>query len=207
MPKAPDGQYELVLENRQVLTIFFAVVVLCGVFFGLGYTVGKNTMGYIPPADGSVMAAAGKKSAIQPVNATETRKEEPAAAPAAAPPASDLTYGRSLEQKASSAQLETQPAAGPPAETKPAAGKPGGTPAAAPAAAEGAISLQVAALSKKEDAEALLGLLNKKGFRASIVTGEDRLYRVQIGPFSKPKDAEETKAQLAQEGFKPITKK
>lgn len=83
--------------------------------------------------------------------------------------------------------------------------------AARPASAappEGSISLQVAALSKKEDADALLSLLKKKGFSAALVTAQtDRLIRVQVGPFASAKDAEETKGRLEQEGFKPILKK
>lgn len=182
MQKGPDGQFELVLENRQVLTIFFAVVVLCGVFFALGFTVGKNTIGYIAPSDPTVVAAAGKKSAITP---SEIQKEEPAAASAPA-----ITYDKSLPQAAASApKLETAPPA-------------------AVAADEPTISLQVAALSKKEDAEALLSLLSRKGFRAySTSNSADRLVRVQVGPFGHVKDAEDAKTRLEQEGFRPITKR
>lgn len=193
MPKASDGQYEVVLENRQVTIIFFAIVVLCGVFFGLGYVVGKNTMGYIPPAQASALEAEGKKSAIGPTAAEEARKQE-------APAASDLTYQRTLEEKTPPAALQPQPATAPPTATAPVAAR--------PAPPEGAISLQVAALSKKDDAEALLGLLKKKGFPAAMITAPgDRLFRVQVGPFASAKDAEEMKGRLEQEGFKPIIKK
>lgn len=197
MPKAPDGQYEVVLENRQVTIIFFAVVVLCGVFFGLGYVVGKNTMGYIPPAQAGGMAAEGKRSAIGPSTAEEPKAE---AAPGA--PASDLTFHKALEEKASSATLPPQPATAPPASLMPAPKGSGAAPA------EAAISLQVAALSKKEDAEALLSFLKKKGFPAAMITAPgDRLFRVQVGTFAAAKDAEEMKGRLEQEGFKPILKK
>ncbi len=201
MQKSPDGQYELVLENRQVLTIFFAVVVLCGVFFGLGFTVGKNTVGYIPPVEAAQGAAGGKKSAMQPVSATDAREE----APAAQQP--QITYDKALEEKSSVAKLESTPAAAPPVAAAPAP-QPKATPAApAAAAAEGAINLQIAALSKKDDADSLLGLLNRKGFRAHLVnTSADKLYRVQVGPFATMKDAEEMKSRLEQEGFKPIKK-
>lgn len=192
MPKAPDGQYEMVLENRQVLTIFFAVVVLCGVFFGLGYIVGKNTMGYIPPAEAGVVAA-GKKSAIPPVDTAPATQDQ------AAPATSDLTFHKALEEKGSSAKLEGQPVPAPPAEPKPSAASANGG---------GTISLQVAALSKKEDADATLSLLQKKGFPATVVTTPaDRLFRIQVGPFSSAKEAEEMKARLEQEGFRPYVRK
>lgn len=203
MPKAPDGQYEMVLENRQVLTIFFAVVVLCGVFFGLGYIVGKNTMGYIPPAEAGV-AAAGKKSAIPPVDTTPATQEQ------AAPATSDLTFHKALEEKGSSAKLEGQPVPAPTAAPKQAAASAPTEPkpSAASANGGGTISLQVAALSKKEDVDATLSLLQKKGFPATVVTMQaDRLFRIQVGPFSSVKEAEEMKARLEQEGFRPYVRK
>ncbi len=205
MPRAPDGQYELVLENRQVVTIFFAIVILCGVFFGLGYIVGRNTMGYIPPAEPG-LAAEGKKSAINP-GGGEAKKEE-----TAGPSASDLTYQKTLEGKTAPAQLETPPAAaaspGTAASSPPQPAPSGGAMPQPTAASGEVISLQVAALSKKEDAEALVGLLKKKGLPATLTTSpSDRLLRVQVGPFGSIKEAEEARSRLEQEGFRPITKK
>jgi DedD protein len=201
MQKSPDGQYEVVLENRQVLTIFFAVVVLCGVFFGLGYTVGKNTVGYIPPVEASQGPASGKKSAMQPVSGSEAKQE-------ALPQPSQLTYDKSLDEKATVAKLEPAPAAATSAAIQPAAVQPAAAaPPAATVPAEGRITLQIAALSKKDDADSLLGLLTRKGIRAHLVsTSADKLYRVQVGPFATMKDADEMKSRLEQEGFKPIKK-
>ena len=36
MPKNEDGEFELILANRQLLSVFFIVVVLLGVFFTMG---------------------------------------------------------------------------------------------------------------------------------------------------------------------------
>ncbi len=47
MPKNEDGEFELILANRQLLSVFFIVVVLLGVFFTMGYIVGRNSG---PPA-------------------------------------------------------------------------------------------------------------------------------------------------------------
>ena len=38
-----DGEKELVLGNKQLISLFFVVVALCGVFFALGYMIGRNT--------------------------------------------------------------------------------------------------------------------------------------------------------------------
>ena len=41
MPR--NDEFELVLGNKQLLSVFFIVVVLLGVFFTMGYIVGRNT--------------------------------------------------------------------------------------------------------------------------------------------------------------------
>src|SRR5580692_4748332 len=43
MPKNEEGEFELILGNRQLLSVFFIVVVLLGVFFTMGYIVGRNS--------------------------------------------------------------------------------------------------------------------------------------------------------------------
>ena len=45
MPKNEDGEFELILGNRQLLSVFFIVVVLLGVFFTMGYIVGRTCVG------------------------------------------------------------------------------------------------------------------------------------------------------------------
>ena len=43
MPKNDEGEFELVLGNRQLLSVFAIVVILLGVFFSMGYVVGRNS--------------------------------------------------------------------------------------------------------------------------------------------------------------------
>ncbi len=43
MPKNEDGEFELILGNRQLLSVFFIVVSLLSVFFTMGYIVGRNS--------------------------------------------------------------------------------------------------------------------------------------------------------------------
>ena len=40
----PDGEKELVLGNKQLISLFFVVVALCGVFFAMGYMVRGNSI-------------------------------------------------------------------------------------------------------------------------------------------------------------------
>src|ERR1700722_8138540 len=43
MKNNEDGEFELVLGNRQLLSGFFVVVILFAVFFVMGYIVGRNS--------------------------------------------------------------------------------------------------------------------------------------------------------------------
>src|SRR2546425_2364021 len=57
-----DGEFELVLGNRQLLSAFFIVVILFGVFFTMGYIVGRNSS----PASRASASANTEAGAIQP---------------------------------------------------------------------------------------------------------------------------------------------
>ncbi len=176
MTRAEDGEYELVLENRHVLGIFFVAALLCGVFFALGYMVGKSTGAAAPPQQQAVTAPSGegRQSPMPP----PARKAE--SAPASEQPVE-------IKQPPAGEQAATAPAANPPAET---------------------ITLQVAALSKKEDADAMAAVLKEKSFPVSISAGAgDRLYHVLVGPYESTKDADAAKMLLEKEGFRAIVKR
>ena len=68
--------------------------------------------------------------------------------------------------------------------------------------------VQVAAVSKQEDAEALVHALRRKSYPVVTTSGpSDKLYHVQVGPFADLKDAEATRAKLIGDGYNPIVKK
>src|SRR6476646_2901543 len=37
------NEFEMVLGNKQLLSVFFVVVILLGIFFTMGYVVGRNS--------------------------------------------------------------------------------------------------------------------------------------------------------------------
>ncbi len=76
-------------------------------------------------------------------------------------------------------------------------------------AANGQYFLQVAAVTKQEDAEALVSALKKKDYAvfATNSVPTDKLFHVQIGPFSSQKDVEGLRARLVAAGYNPIVKK
>jgi DedD protein len=68
--------------------------------------------------------------------------------------------------------------------------------------------VQVAAVSKQDDAEALVDALKKKQYPAFTANNiNDKLFRVQIGPFADIKAAETVRAHLVDDGYNPILKK
>ena len=68
--------------------------------------------------------------------------------------------------------------------------------------------VQVAAVSKEEDAEALINALRKKQYPVFMATKPgSKFFHVQVGPFPQQKDAEAMRAKLAGDGYNAIIKK
>ena len=210
MRKNPDGQVELVLENRQVLLIFFVIVAFCGVFFSLGYIVGRNTFSSVShvaqAASGGAEAVSKPSPMPPPANSNRSPQNSPDATTSSdqAAPATDLSFYQSAEQKAPEAKLvppETpnSPASdslrAPAAEKQPAAETPEG------------IFIQVSALTRREDADALVALFKEKKLPVVVTNGtNDTLFHVLVGPYKNEKDALHAKAILELDGFRPIIK-
>src|SRR5438094_5853337 len=77
-----DGEYELVLGNRQLLSAFFIIVILFGVFFTMGYVVGRNSA----PASAASLPSTTVASSPRPEAASPA-----AAAPKSTEPAQSTT--------------------------------------------------------------------------------------------------------------------
>ena len=69
--------------------------------------------------------------------------------------------------------------------------------------------VQVAAVSKQDDAGALVDALKKKQYPAFVANSaaSDKLFRVQVGPFGDIKEAEAMRVHLVNDGYSPILKK
>jgi cell division septation protein DedD len=181
---------EITLGTGKMLAIFFGLVILCAVFFGMGFSLGKNS---VKPAE----------IAQIPAPATNTSARPNAVKPASA--TGDMTFYKSVADKNANASLEapdTGNSAPTPQETK--------TPedSAPPAIGPGYL-VQVAAVSKQEDADALVDALKKKQYPAFAATNAptDKLIHVQVGPYSDVKEAEAMKTKLVSDGYNPILKK
>jgi len=212
------GSGDRILEGRHVIGLFLIIMLLSGVFFTLGYVMGRNQY------DGEVRAATNPRTMPDPSvsSRTEVVPKHPKNAPVsdgptdtAASPNSDWEFYHAGEAKKTEDRLKPAPAE-PAAKTLPAIAK-NGTPAkptnassktgSAPLIPGGSYTLQVAAMTKESDALDLATRLQKKKFPAFVVPAQtDKYYRVQVGPYTDQKSADIAKKGLDGAGFKAIVK-
>ena len=200
MTKATSEDTEITLGTGKMLVLFFGLVALCAVFFSMGFSLGR-TSGLKPSAaevasPTVTMAGNARPSAVKPN-----------------PPAADMTFYKAVSDKNADSQLTAQntskdaPAAD--AAATPSAATTA-TPPADPAVAPptNGYYVQVAAVSKQEDADSLVDALKKKQYPAfSANTPPDKLFHVQVGPYADIKDAESMRGKLVGDGYNPILKK
>jgi DedD protein len=187
---------EITLGTGKMLVLFFGLVLLCAVFFGMGFKLGKNSVATAPAGD------------LMPATTATTGGARPSAVKSApnASPSPDLSFYKTVEQKGADTQLAPKDAAPtPPGASTPPDSKPSDPMVAPPL---NGYYVQVAAVSKQEDAESLVDALKKKQYPAFATnTPPDKLFHVQVGPFADIKDAEATRAKLVGDGYNPILKK
>jgi cell division septation protein DedD len=208
------------LSTRHLILVFLAGVAVCGVFFSLGFLVGYNERSArVPPVTERVSTPATIPPTVNPPletvpvgpgsAATSTASVPPPLAPlkASAPPSP------SVEQKPETVPATSPPVAAPAASSANVEREPEPGAAATPPAGAGEVgvgfTVQIAASRTKQDAEALVKILEGRGYPVFLVTPEyahanDNLFRVQVGPFTSREDAEKVRAKLTQEGFKPF---
>ena len=201
----------------RILGLFLGLVVVCAIFFGLGYTIGKNTAvkaaSLVPDAAAatpdSTTADAKPSPAVPADSAPPCPQGQDCSAQGAAPASSDqMTFYKSVEQKDANAQLSPPPAEKTAVTPAPAAKTSAPASAAASPTTMRGYTVQVAAVTKSQDADALVGALHQKQYPAFVTTtASDKLLHVQVGPYIDIKDAEAMKAKLAADGYNPILKK
>ncbi len=225
-----DEDIELVLGNKQILSLFFVVVLFFAAFFSVGYTVGFGHGEQNGPSPSLANAEREEESREKGSFPDSLLKEAPElpAAPSrqmsksalerAVPDLADVAEQSvaSPPEKAAPAEEKPKPtmakAAQPPAAAV-AEKKPAPAPAKAPAPkvaapAEGAYHLQVAALRVTKDAEMLAGTLKDKGYPAAVQTGDgDGWNRVLVGPFQSAEAAKDFRTRLKNDGFDTMLRK
>jgi cell division septation protein DedD len=217
------GAGERVLESKHVIGLFLLMLLFSGVFFTLGYVMGRNQY------DGQVRAAMNGTSKAEP---SYMPKSDPApkksvddSAPGAdSDPSTDsstpawtfpgtnspanvdprldapsVTRTATSNSKSANPQskVQTQPV------SVRAPVKNGKSAVTTPLIPGGAYVIQVAALLRQDDALAIASGLQKKHYAVYVQTPQkDKYYRVQVGPFKDQKSADAAKKGLEGEGFK-----
>ncbi len=214
------------LESRHVIGLFLLMLVFSGVFFALGYVMGRNQYdGQVRAANngmGSPEPVLSAKPDVAPKKTVASAKDYTDSDPATSS-TTDSTWNFYDNAKSSKVppHLEPVPKTPPtPPPTKQVNAKASAPPpvaprapversaASAPLIPNGAIILQVAALAKQDDALALAGSLQRKHFSAYVQTPrKDKYYRVQVGPFKDQKSADAAKRGLESAGFKAFVVK
>jgi len=182
LPKNEDGEFELILGNRQLLSVFFIVVILLGVFFTMGYIVGRNS--------GTVTAE------LTPILGGDAR-----------PPATEAPARTPEPAPVTTAPTETAPQQPAPSPAERVSVPPKREPKAEPRTVSGShpvvgqTYLQLAATSQHE-ADIMVDVLRKKSFRAMAAEIEEKpgTFRVLVGPITET-TANKMRADLQGAGF------
>jgi len=196
MPTATSEDTEITLGTGKMLALFFGLVALCAVFFGFGFSLGKSSV-LKPSAAESTLPSPAPAAILRP-SAIKTETALPASTEAGNPAPEKV----SDSQTAAPTTAAATDAATPTSEDKSTAADP------VPPPTLNGYYVQVAAVSKQEDADALVDALKKKQYPAfSANTASDQLFHVQLGPYGDIKDAEGMRAKLVSDGYNPILKK
>jgi len=209
---------ELTISSTTLLAIFFGLVLVCGLFFGLGYTLGRRSpseASQLPSAAASTndpepsISASKPSAASQPAEtatlpdpqATDT--SDTSTSPAAAETQSDSLPAKTLETTATPAPQTVKAAL--PLATQPTESQASATPPSV--AVPSGIMVQIAAISNPADADVLVSALQKHGYTVTARhSSGDPLIHVQVGPFSNRADAIAMRQKLLGDGYNAILK-
>ncbi len=183
MPVKDEGEFELILGNKQIIAVFVIVLLLMGLFFSIGFLAGRRS------AAGT--ATAGRTPADVPITVDATRQEAAAAQPP--PPAQEKAETPS--STAAAAPESSQPQQQPEQEPKKQAQVPSRLFVEQPPAGT---YLQAAA-TQRADAEAMLSYIIGKTGLTGYVTPSPKspeLCRVLIGPLSSNEQMADARSKL-----------
>lgn len=225
-----EGEFELVIGNRQLLLVFGVLLVLMGVLFTMGYLIGKNN-----PSSDAILAANRKQVPIDAGSGGSAPSANPIIVDPGKPVEDRPSRAASdLFDKATAPKTETklpevpvvpkvderpkepekkkeEPKKEPPkpvepkvVEKKPAEPKVEPKVVASGEAREPAAGtyLQVVAVDKK-GADDWAGSLRNKSFNALVAPGPNAtIFRVLIGPIKDKETLAQTKIDLEKVGVK-----
>jgi DedD protein len=195
---------EISLGTPMLLGIFFALALLCAVFFGFGYSLGTKH------AAETTVVAAGEQPLPASLGGAKPsaigQSGKPTATPSVAVPyaAADGVPSVKSRTKPAPEEVDNEPVA--PAAKAPSAIPPAPVLPPVPVSATSSM-VQIAAVSHQEDADLLVSTLKRRGYNVAIhQEPQDKLLHVQVGPFPTRKDADVMRQKLLADGFNAIIK-
>lgn len=202
---------EITLGTSSILGIFFALALVCGVFFGFGYSLGRgNTSKAVAPAP---IAAPSPEAETETPLPVKTVIEQPG--PQVVEASTRKPSGAITGPEPIDTATDSQPPAATPVSQTTTTTKKSTAPAvlSAPNAPQAspeptaAIMVQIAAVSRPQDAEVLVSALGKLGYHASVhPAAADSLLHVQVGPFATRDEATAMRTKLLNDGYNAILK-
>ena len=215
-PLQSQQDRELTLSSTTLLAFFFGLVLVCGLFFGLGYTLGRRSPSSNTPD--SVQAAGPGSGSAGALPVSEARPKPSAGAQpvTVTPPSPDPAPEDS--QTPDSVTPPT-PAPDNKSTAKPIA-KDAPTPQPKPvvqlalpsssqpvAATSPGVMVQIAAVSNPADADVLVKALQKRGYSVTVRHDpSDAFLHVQVGPFATRAEANAMRQKLTSDGYNAILK-
>jgi septal ring-binding cell division protein DamX len=214
------GAGERVLESRHVIGLFMLMLLFSGVFFTLGYVMGRSqydgqVRASVEPRSKPVVPASAKPEPVSKRASKTVPSETPP--DTAAPKDPDWEFYHAGDNKKPEDHLKPVSAASPATpNSAPAIVRTAGPSktASSPSKSSNALlvpggtyTLQVAALTKESDALELATRLQKQKFPAFVLSPHaDKYFRVQVGPYADQKTADAARKGLEGAGFKAIVK-
>jgi DedD protein len=203
---------EISLSTTTILGIFFALALLCAVFFGFGYSMGRKSAQPLSGGSSEVKTRSDNSSSkpapgspVSPSTSSAGRQAAGETPSAIMPLDSPNPAGEDSPQPPSPVKAAVpSPRPDVPAEVTPKpTSKPAGiVPVATALPSPGSSVVQVAAMSHQEDADVVAVDLKRRGYTVAVRhEPQDKLFHVQIGPFAGKKEADAMRQRLQSDGY------
>jgi cell division septation protein DedD len=204
---------EVTLGPILLLCLFFGLVLLCGLCFGLGYSMGShgahNASAAVQQPDAEAALPTAGSSAKPSATPQVLSQPQGAASDLSATDATDAAAAGAQNtgvMPASNANSASQPVVRPALPAAATSAPAYGQPAPAPkTASTSALMVQIAVVSHQEDADVLVGALQRRGYAVTVHRdAADGQFHVRIGPFSNRNDAYATRQKLLNDGYNAV---
>jgi cell division septation protein DedD len=227
-PVQTRRETEFTLGSGTLLAMFFGLVLLCGLCFGLGYTFGHRSSSepaatsQSPAGAQTTLQAGGThpkpsasiQSGVAQAQQSADAVPEPDQAPGQSPPTPDgnpggaTTSAEPAGQPGSSAnqnQIQAKPVLPPtPGPPQPLAATAVQPALAAPSSPAATLMVQIAAVSHPEDADVLVNALRRRGYAVVARRDADGLIHIRVGPFNTRDEANIWRQELLNDGYNAI---